>query len=65
MFKKITSGYVGRGSAGQRQAQLKVGAVRDTLVSGALHSCFPFCLHFLGGFLNDSVRAASPLHWLG
>lgn len=49
-LKKITSGYVGRGWAGQRQAQLKVGAVRDTLVSRALHSCFPFCLHFLGVF---------------
>lgn len=45
-------------------AQLKVGAAQDTLVSRAHHSCFPFCLHFLGGFLNDFVHAASCLHWL-
>lgn len=42
----------------------KGGGGQDTLVSRALHSCFPFCLHFLRGFLNDFVHAASCLHWL-
>lgn len=47
-------------------AQLKVGAAQDTLVAArAHHSCFLFCLHFLGGLLNDFVPAASCLHWLG
>lgn len=48
MFKKkITSGYVGRGRAGQPQAQLKVGAVQDTLVS--IHA-FPFVYTSSGVF---------------
>lgn len=56
---------MGRGRARLLLAQLKVGAAQDTLVSRAHHSCFLFCLHFLGGFLNDFVHAASHLHWLG
>lgn len=56
---------MGRGRAGQLLAQLKVWAVQDTLVPLAVHSCFPFCLHFLWGVLNDFVHAASRLHWLG